>query len=318
MSQVLTYTHSLLIPLTRACGAECNYCTFKDNEEKILSFDEIEALISRHYNSGICEVLLTGGQNLERIPAFSSLWLSQGYAGFIEYVRDVCQFCMENHLIPTLELGPLTYAQLQIIAPYIAGITINLENVNPESLAPYQTNKSLDDKIESIGDAGLLGIPVTTGLLMGLGESLDDHMATLDAVEELHQRHHHIQSVVFNYLHAENKTPSRIEIDAVKVLVSYSKKLMPDVLVSIPFNSPLPWFEENIFPDDMGRVFEGSDGIQWNSVFPKRTEIEKSLAKKNISMRPRTPASNLTNWRAPAQVASVLNEWRTKKEYHEV
>ncbi len=162
MLHTLTYSHSLSIPLTRACGADCKYCTFKNDERKLLSFDEIEALVRQYYNSGICEVVIAGGQNLDAIPELPGQWQKQGYSSFIEYVRDICHLLLENHLIPTLELGPLSYAQLETISPYIAGITINLENVNPDFIRGFQTGKSLDDKIESLSDAGLLGIPAST------------------------------------------------------------------------------------------------------------------------------------------------------------
>ncbi len=315
----LTYSHSLLIPLTRSCGAQCAYCTFKDTRGKLLTFDEIEKLIRRHRASGICEAVITSGQSLETIPEIVAQWSEQGYSSFFHYVGDVCQFVLENNLIPSLDIGPMSYAQLEAVAPYTACVTLQLENVNSDFAATIQQGKSIDEKIETISDAGSLKIPVTTGLLIGTGESMDDHFATLHAIEELHDKYGHIQSVVFQYVFSE-RPPfiSETFYDELQLLIKYSKTIMPDVAVSIPINSPMQWLEGlSVDVDDIGHVYDGTDGLNRDQPFMKLLEIERMIVKTNYFLKPRFPIfeSMYKKTVLPESLNNVLNEWIAKKEF---
>ena len=313
----LTYSHCLLIPLTRSCGAHCDYCTFKNNDGKLLSFDEIEELLRRTIDTGICEVVLSAGQSLETLDDISTQWQSRGYASFIDYVRDICQLILENRLIPSLDIGPMSYTDLESVAPYIASVQLLLENMNPEFTKTVQQNKSLDAKIETLSDAGLLRMPVTTGLLVGLGESPDDLFHTLDAIAELHHKYHHIQSVIFQHVFRETAEPN-FKIEDVRRLLAYSKKMMPDVAISIPANAPPSWLDViSSGVDDIGRIFEGHDGFDWNKTFPKLTELERGLSRKGVSLKPRFPifAQQFAQRSHDELIASVYKEWMNKKEF---
>jgi 7,8-didemethyl-8-hydroxy-5-deazariboflavin synthase CofG subunit len=315
----LTYSHSLFIPLTRACGASCRYCTFKQNDGKLLTFDEIENLVHRHAATGICEVVIAAGQSLEAIPEIQSQWTEQGYSSFIHYVSDVCQLILENNLIPSLEIGPLSYAHLETVAPFVASITVMLENVNTDFTSTIQEGKNTDEKIETISDAGLLRIPVTTGVLLGVGETLDDGFATLNAIEELHHKYGHIQSVVFQYVYSEKGAlVNELVYDELQLLIKYSRQIMPEVAVSIPINSPLAWLDGIAMDiDDIGHVYEGTDGINLKEPFPKLPEIERTVNRKDYFLKPRFSIfeSMYKKMALSEQVRYVLNDWISKKTF---
>jgi 7,8-didemethyl-8-hydroxy-5-deazariboflavin synthase CofG subunit len=315
----LTYSHSLLIPLTRSCGEHCRYCTFKNNDERLLTFDEIETLLRQNAATGICEVVIASGQSLDRIPGIKAQWTELGYSSFTHYVSDVCQLVLENNLIPSLDIGPMSYVQLQTVAPYTASITLLLENVNSDFAETVQEGKSIDEKIETISDAGLLRIPVTTGLLLGAGETMDDSFATLNTIEELHGKYGHIQSLVFQYVFSEAPVPmAESAYDELQLLIRYSKTIMPEVAISIPINSPMQWVESLPMPvNDIGHVFEGSDGINWKEAFPKLPEIERTLAKKDYFLKPRFSIFEdmYKKLAVSDHLKNVLNGWVSKKEY---
>jgi len=313
----LTYSHSLLIPLTRSCGAHCNYCTFKNNDDKLLSFDEIEQLLRTTIDTGICEVVLTSGQSLETLENVAAQWISRGYSSFIDYVRDICQLILENRLLPSVDIGPMSYTELESLAPYVAGVQLNLENINPEFSKSVQQNKSLDAKIETLSDAGLLRIPVTTGILIGAGESPDDLFQTIDAIAELHHKHGHIQSVIFQPLFLESAEP-QTGVDELQRLIKYAKNTLPNVAISLPANAPVAWFDALAAGvDDIGRIFEGYDGLDWKKPFPKLTEVERGLGRKGFFLKPRFPifAQRFEHRSQDEQIASVFKEWMNKKEF---
>ncbi|KAB2881600.1 7,8-didemethyl-8-hydroxy-5-deazariboflavin synthase subunit CofG [bacterium] len=316
---VLTYSHSLLLPLTRSCGVHCNYCTFKRNDGTLLTFDEIETELQKHSVSGICEVTVTAGQALEELPEISEQLNKQGYASYTEYVRDVCHLILENGLLPSLDIGPMTYAQLETLAPYMASMNLFLENINTDFVATIQKDKSIDERMECISDAGLLQIPVTTGILLGAGESIDDGFATLGAIEELHEKHKHIQSVVFQCVFSDGHfQTSDVSAGELQLLIKYCKKMMPNVAVSVPIQSSCPWLDENVNGvDDIGHVYEGTDGIDWGSAFPKLTEIERMIIKKGYGLKARFPIfeTMFKRMRLSEHLQATINEWINKKEY---
>ena len=316
---VLTYSHSLLLPLTRSCGIHCSYCTFKQNGGTLLTFDEIENELQQHAASGICEVVVTAGQSLEKLPEIMEQLTKQGYTSYTEYVRDTCHLIIENGLLPTLDIGPMSYAQLEALAPYMASMTLFLENINNDFVEAIQKGKSIDERMECISDAGLLQIPVTTGVLLGAGESIDDGFATLGAIEELNEKYRHIQSVVFQSVWSDGHfQASGVSAEELQILIKYCKKVMPGVAVSVPIQSSCPWLEENVTGvDDIGHIYEGTDGIDWVHAFPKLTEIERMLVKKGYDVKARFPIFEGMYKRAriSENLQTAMNEWINKKEY---
>lgn len=318
-SPVLSYLHSLMIPLTRACGANCRYCSFRQDDTRMLTFDGIESLIRKYYNTGIMEVLVESGQSLEKIPAVRQQWEDQGYSSFAHYLRDIGQLALENHLLPSLEVGPLTFSELEIVSPVIASVSVMIENVSPELAKSVQPGKSIDAKIETLSDAGLLQIPAHTGLLIGIGESFQDLTAAVDVIAEIHAKYRHIQSVTLQFVHSGSGAFSPVlRFEDFCALIRYCRANLPGVAVSVPVTAPAYWTEaidQGI--DDLGRLFEGTDGIDWEHDYPKITEIEKQLARKGCAVRPRFPArpGSFEMLHRSDKLWAVCREWLNKNDY---
>ncbi|HNC50205.1 MAG TPA: radical SAM protein [bacterium] len=318
MPQSLSYVHSVHLALTRRCGAQCNYCTFKQSDSPLMTFDEIEQVIRKQKPTGISTVVLGAGQSLERLANLPALWNDQGYASFIHYVQDVCRIVLEHQLLPVVDIGPLTYAQLEMLRPFVPTIHLALENINTDFRATVQQNKSADDIMETFSDAGILGIPITTGLLFGAGESIDDGLATLNALDEIQKRYHNLQSVTLQYVYDTKRgNATRTDIEYLDMLVKYSRKVMPDVAVIVPIHAQLHWLDEGLLPDDIGFVFEGFDGINYDAPFPKLTELERQFAKNHITLVPRLPVfpDFIDRIDASESLRSVLADWQSKRMY---
>lgn len=316
---VLTYSHSLLLPLTRSCGIHCSYCTFKNNDGLLMTFDEIENYLDKHAASGICEVVVTSGQSLDKVPDIVEKLNKLGYTAFTEYVRDICHLILENGLLPSLDIGPLSAAQLEMLAPYISSVTLLLENINNDFVVTIQEGKSIDEKLECMSDAGLLNIPITTGVLVGAGESIDDGFATLGAIEEIHEKYRHIQSVVFQPVISDGRfRVSEIANEEMQLLINYCKKIMPEVAVCVPIQPVWPWLDTHISGvDDLGHVFEGTDGIDWSKPFPKLTEIGRMTGKAGYDLKARFPIFEAMYKRVQVseKMQLTMNQWLDKKEY---
>ncbi len=312
----LTYSHTLLVPLTRSCGASCQYCTFKNDDPHLLTFDEMEDLIRRHVNSGLCEVMLASGQSLDAVAKVRQQWMDRGYASFVHYVRDLCQLVLENQLIPSLQIGPLAMPEMETLAEYVPSFRLSLENINAEFCKTIQSEKSLDAKVESLSDAGLIQWPTTTGLLLGLGEDLEDCIDTLDAIAEVHGRYRHIQNVVFQHVVGSDDPPVRAE--DLERLIGYARRVLPDVRVSMPASAPGNWLD-TLVPqiDDLDNVFEGYDGLRWDRSFEKLAEIQRDMQRRGRSLRPRFPVfdHHFRTRSMNSSLQSVLGEWLNKKDF---
>lgn len=315
MQKTLTYSHTLLVPLTRSCAAGCSYCTFRNDDPHLLTFDEIESLIRKTIDTGLCEVFLTSGQSLDSLDNVRGQWIDRGYPTFFQYVRDICQLVLENQLIPTLDIGPLTMTELEMLAPYLPSYRLLLENINTDFCRTQQPGKNIDEKIEALSDAGLLHLPTTTGLLLGAGEDVDDNIDTLDAIAEMHGRHGHIQNIVLQYVAG---TAQNVRMETVERLIAYSRQVMPDVHVTLPVHAPSLWFDalsQQI--DDIGHVFEGQDGIRWNQASEKLAEVQRTMQRRQCLLKPRFPvfphkfAARTTG----ETLRSVMQSWLNKKDY---
>ncbi|NUM79468.1 7,8-didemethyl-8-hydroxy-5-deazariboflavin synthase subunit CofG [bacterium] len=315
----LTYSHTLLIPLTRTCGAACSYCSFKNDDGKLLTFDEIENLVRQYFDTGICEVALSSGQYLNRTDSIKKQWSERGYASFIHYVRDICQLVLENQLLPSLDIGPMSYSEIEALAPYVTSVKLLLENISTDFAQQFQTGKSIDDKIETLSDAGLLGVPVTTGILIGAGETQDQRKATIEAIAEVHGKYGHIQSVILQMVYRENdKTDAPLKVREFQDLIALVKSTMPDAVVSIPANAPAAWYDSvAVGVSDIGNIYEGYDGIDWSKPFPKLVEIERTLGRKGIALKPRFPifVHQFNRGLVQEGVSRVLRGWMSKKEF---
>lgn len=313
--KTLTYSHTLRVPLTRSCAAECAYCTFRHDDPHLLTFDEIEGLIRKTIDTGLCEVLLTSGQSLDSLDRVRSQWIERGYPTFFQYVRDICQLVLENQLIPTLDVGPLTMTELEMLAPYIPSYYLLLENINTDFCRTQQKGKSIDEKMEALSDAGLLHIPTTTGVLLGAGEDIDDNIDTLDAIAEIHGRHGHIQNVVLQHVAG---TTQDIRMETVERLIAYSRQVMPGVHVTLPVHAPSVWFDAlSLQLDDIGHIFEGQDGIRWNQPPEKLAEIQRTMQRRHCLLKPRFPVfPDQFAFRSTGEtLRSVVQSWLNKKDY---
>lgn len=106
--------------------------------------------------------------------------------------------------------------------------------------APTQ---SPEFRLQSIVDAGEAGIPMTTGLMIGIGENPRNREKTLRVLSRIAMRYGHIRSVLIHAFHPHTATPMADwptpSIDDMLEMVALARHLMPP-LVKIQINA-LDW-----------------------------------------------------------------------------
>jgi FO synthase len=222
---VVTYSPKVFIPLTRLCRDRCHYCTFATVPHRLpaayLTPDEVLAIARDGAAVGCAEALFTlGDRPEERWPA-ARAWLDEaGYADTLSYVRAMAILVLEETgLLPHLNPGVMSWEELRRLRPVAPSMGMMLETTSERLWAtPGAPHFGSPDKeprvrLQVIEDAGRQDVPFTTGILVGIGETLDERIDALFALRAAHRRHRHVQEVIVQNFRAKDDTAMRGEPD---------------------------------------------------------------------------------------------------------
>jgi 7,8-didemethyl-8-hydroxy-5-deazariboflavin synthase CofG subunit len=215
---VVTYSRKVFIPLTNLCRDRCGYCTFArepgDGKAHTMTPDEVLAVARAGRKAGCKEALFSLGDKPElRYPEYREWLERRGFRSTIEYLRAMCQLVFEETgLLPHANPGVLSREEMEQLRPVNVSMGMMLETASPRLLAVGQAHHGCPDKVPkirlaSIEAAGELKIPFTTGILIGIGETLDERLEALFALRELNEKHGHIQEVIVQNFRAKADTP---------------------------------------------------------------------------------------------------------------
>ncbi|WP_326555958.1 bifunctional FO biosynthesis protein CofGH [Micromonospora sp. NBC_01813] len=223
---VITYSRKVFIPLTRLCRDRCHYCTFATVPGRLpaayLDRDEVLAIARAGAAQGCKEALFTlGDRPEERWPA-ARQWLDErGYDSTVDYLRaSAIAVLEETGLLPHLNPGVLSWAELQRLKPVAPSMGMMLETTATrlwsEPGGPHygSPDKEPAVRLRAIADAGRVGVPYTTGLLIGIGETPRERVESLFAIRSAAREYGHIQEVILQNFRAKPDTAMRGMPDA--------------------------------------------------------------------------------------------------------
>jgi FO synthase len=204
---VVTYSPKVFIPLTKLCRDRCGYCTFAQAPAHVaspyMSLDEVMAVAQAGRDAGCTEALFTLGERPELRYDEAARWLAaRGYESTVDYVANAAQMVLESTgLLPHANAGALyrhELAQLRTVSPSQGMMIEALADLPAHRLAP---DKEPQRRLDTLRFAGELKIPFTTGLLVGIGETRAERIATLEAIAASHDEFGHVQEVIIqNFL----------------------------------------------------------------------------------------------------------------------
>lgn len=215
--QRVTYSRKVFVPLTHLCRDTCGYCTFawppKKDMPAFLSPDQVVDIARKGQEAGCKEVLFTLGDQPEvRYPAAASWLEARGYATTLEYLRAVSiQVIEATGMLPHLNPGVMRWADLATLKQVSPSMGIMLETTSERLLAKGGAHFNSPDKdpavrLQTLEDAGRLSVPFTSGVLLGIGESLPERIDTLLALRDVHRRYGHLQEVIVQNFRAKPDT----------------------------------------------------------------------------------------------------------------
>jgi FO synthase len=204
---IVTYSPKVFIPLTKLCRDRCGYCTFAQApahvESPYMGLDEVMAVAQAGREAGCTEALFTLGERPELRYDEAARWLAaRGYQSTVDYVANAAQMVLESTgLLPHANAGALyrnELAQLRTVAASQGMMIESLADLAAHRLAP---DKEPQRRLDTLRFAGELRIPFTTGLLVGIGETREERLATLEAIAASHEEFGHVQEVIIqNFL----------------------------------------------------------------------------------------------------------------------
>jgi FO synthase len=205
--EIITYSPKVFIPLTRLCRDVCGYCTFTERPQSgkraYLLPEEVLDIAQAGAAAGCREALFTLGDRPEqRWQAARGELDELGFASTLHYLRHVAELVLKRTgLLPHLNPGNMSREEIEMLRPVCASMGIMLESASARLCARGgahfgSLDKAPEARIATIRDAGEAGIPFTTGILIGIGETRLERIEALLAIRQLHERHGHIQEVI--------------------------------------------------------------------------------------------------------------------------
>jgi len=204
---LITYSPKVFINLINLCRDTCSYCTYKkmptDRDLSMLSREQALLIAQKGKMAGCTEALIVTGERPETRYLEAREWLqSLGHSSIIDYIRDVSELILQKTgLLPHTNAGSLTKKEMSSLKDTNVSLGVMLESASDRLVRKGMTHEMAPSKnpkvrIKTIQSAGELRIPMTTGLLVGLGETPEELIDSLFLLRNIQNKFGHLQEVI--------------------------------------------------------------------------------------------------------------------------
>lgn len=270
---VITYSRKVFINLVNLCRDTCTYCTYKKEPGNpmlsVLNPSQVLAIAEAGKKLCCTEALFVTGERPEQKYEQARTWLhSLGYSSTVEYIRNMSEVVLEKTgLLPHTNAGSMTKKEMSMLQDTNVSLGLMLETSSErlmEKGMPHENAPSKNPKvrIKALKSAGELRIPITTGLLVGIGETQEELIDSLFVIRELHEKYGHIQEVIMQNFAPKPETgmakfpPASPEYFLRSVAMA--RIAMPGMNIQVP---------PNLNPDIFGRyIYAGIN--DWGGISP--------------------------------------------------
>lgn len=310
--RVVTYSPKVFVPVTTLCRDRCHYCTFVDTPAKLvtkglppyLCEEQVLAIALQGARLGCKEALLTLGDRPEDRWDLARTWLDDhGFASTLEYVGHLARrITAETGLLAHLNPGVMSLDELHALRATAPSMGMMLETTSraifeePGGAHFGSPDKDPQVRLAVLENAGRAKVPFTTGLLIGIGESLEDRAESLIALRDVHERHGHVQEVIIQNFRAKPATAMQGVDDAgrdeyLAAVATARVVLGPDMRIQAPPNLSDPSELARLLAagvDDWGGVSPlTADHVNPERPWPQLDELERLTRESGFTLRER-------------------------------
>ena len=249
-NETVTFSKKAFFNIVNLCKDTCSYCTYKaepgDVKLSLMSKKQISELLQLAKKYKCVEALFVTGEQPEQKYPEAREWLKKnGFKSTTEYLIHSSELALELGLFPHTNAGNLNFDEMKELKKTNVSMGIMLENVSerltergmPHYLAASKRPKT---RLAILENSGKLKIPMTTGILVGIGETIEEVIDSIFAIKQLHQKYGNIQEVILQNFQPKQDTvmkniPSADE-NYFKTIVALSRVIMPEMNIQIPPN----------------------------------------------------------------------------------
>ena len=328
MRRRVTFSRNLTLSLSRTCRCFCKYCAFATHQAHLYSPAEVIEILDGAARRQIKELLVLTGEHPEVNTEVRARLAEYGHEDFTAYVVWTCERALERGLLPHTNLGVLPSRDLARLREVTASQGLMLESISERLMQTVHAGsptKHPARRLETIRAAGELRIPFTSGILVGIGESEEERMQSLEALAALHAEHGHIQEIILqNFVPHQRyygQEPAEIadaaareywrtgveeslararpslplpewacavSIEDMKRLIAETARLMPGVGIQVPPNLA-DWWSELVAAgaSDLGGLSANGDHISPEHPFPSPHQVRKQLQREGVALTER-------------------------------
>ncbi len=304
--KIVTYSRKVFFNLINLCRDTCSYCTYKSEPGQaklsMMSKQDVHNLAKLGKINRCTEALFVTGERPEQKYQEARAWLREnGFDSTAEYLAHASEIALEAGLFPHTNAGNLTKSEMKELKKTNVSLGLMLENSSerlsekgmPHEFAP---NKNPKARLRVLEEAGELEIPMTTGILIGIGETVHEIIDSLYAIKEIHKKFGHIQEIILQNFQPKPDTRMRdfpsAEEDYFKRLVELARIIMPEMNIQIPPNlSPTSYASFlSVGINDWGGISPLTpDYVNPEFSWPFIDSVEKNSASAGFKLRARLP-----------------------------
>ncbi len=324
MRRRVTFSRNLTLSLSRTCRCYCKYCAFATHTAHLYAPEEVVEILDGAARRQAKELLVLTGERPEVNPEVAARLREYGHEDFTAYVVWASERALERGLLPHTNLGVLSREDLGRLREVTASQGLMLESISErlmDTVHAGSPTKHPARRLETIRAAGELRIPFTSGILVGIGESEEERVASLEALAAVHAEYGHIQEVILqNFVPHQRyygQEPAQIadeaareywrtgvaddrpelplpewacpvSIEDMKRLIAETRRLMPDVGIQVPPNLA-DWWPELVAAGatDLGGLSANGDHISPEHPFPSPHQVRKELQRDGYALTER-------------------------------
>ena len=302
----ISFSKKAFFNIINLCRDTCTYCTYKaepkDAKLSMMTLETVKGLskLAKKYNC--TEALFVTGERPEQRYPEAKRWLkNEGFSSTAEYLIHCSEIVLNEGVFPHTNAGNLTKSEMKELQKSNVSMGIMLENSSArlrQKGMPHEDAPSKEPKVRLnvLKNAGELKIPMTTGILVGIGESIQECIQSILDIKQIHEKYGNIQEIILQNFHpkpetlmSNHNTPKE---DYFKTVVALCRILMPDANIQIPPNLSPNNYHEFLSTgiNDWGGISPiTSDYVNPEFSWPNIQNVEKKCNDLGFSFKARFP-----------------------------
>jgi 7,8-didemethyl-8-hydroxy-5-deazariboflavin synthase len=318
----VSFSKKAFFNIINLCRDTCSYCTYKakpnDTKLSLMNKQTVKdlAIIAKKHNC--TEALFVTGERPEQEYSEAKKWLkTEGFSSTPEYLIHCSEIVLNEGVFPHTNAGNLTKNEMKELKKTNVSMGLMLENSSPrlrERGMPHQDAPSKDPsaRLNILRNSGELKIPMTTGILVGIGETIEECIQSILDIKDIQDKYGNIQEIILQNFHPKPQTSMFQHItpeeDYFKMIVALCRIIIPDANIQIPPNLSPENYDEflSVGINDWGGISPiTSDYVNPEFSWPNIKNVEKKCNDSGFSFKARFPVY-------PEFISSVNNDLKER------